>query len=100
MSLYELMKVGERSNTLAGLFNCREGFTPADDVLPAADARRVGNGALKGERVDPEQFLTARRHYYEMAGWDGDTGRPTAARLTESRWTRPFSGPPESCPGL
>ncbi len=83
MSLYELMKVGERSNTLARLFNCREGFTPADDVLPQRMHEGIGNGALKGERVDPEQFLTARRLYYEMAGWDGDTGRPTAARLAE-----------------
>jgi aldehyde:ferredoxin oxidoreductase len=83
MSLYELMKVGERSNTLARLFNCREGFTPADDVLPARMHEGIGNGALKGERVDPEQFLTARRLYYEMAGWDPDTGQPTAARLAE-----------------
>jgi aldehyde:ferredoxin oxidoreductase len=83
MSLYELMKVGERSNTLARLFNCREGFTPADDVLPARMHEGIGNGALKGERVDPEQFLAARRLYYEMAGWDGETGRPTAARLAE-----------------
>jgi aldehyde:ferredoxin oxidoreductase len=83
MSLYEVMKVGERSNTLARLFNCREGFTPADDVLPARMHEGIGNGALKGERVDPEQFLAARRLYYEMAGWDPDTGRPTAARLAE-----------------
>jgi aldehyde:ferredoxin oxidoreductase len=83
MSLYELMKVGERSNTLARLFNCREGFTPADDVLPARMHEGIGNGALKGERVDPEQFLAARRLYYEMAGWNGDTGQPTAARLAE-----------------
>jgi aldehyde:ferredoxin oxidoreductase len=83
MSLYEMMKVGERSNTLARLFNCREGFTPADDVLPARMHEGIGNGALKGERVDPAQFLAARRLYYEMAGWDGETGRPTAARLAE-----------------
>ena len=83
MSLYELMKVGERSNTLARLFNCREGFTPADDVLPARMHEGIGNGALKGERVDPGQFLSARRLYYEMAGWDPDTGHPTAARLAE-----------------
>ena len=43
----------------------------------------IGNGALKGERVDPEQFLTARRLYYEMAGWDAETGEPPAARLAE-----------------
>ena len=45
----------------------------------------IGNGPLKGERVDPEQFLAARRLYYEMAGWDPDTGRPTAAKLAELR---------------
>jgi aldehyde:ferredoxin oxidoreductase len=83
MSLYEMLKVGERANTLQRLFNCREGFGPADDVLPGRMHEPLGNGALKGERVDPEQFLTARRLYYEMAGWDPDTGRPTAAKLAE-----------------
>jgi len=66
MTLYEMMKVGERANTLARLFNCREGFTPADDVLPARMHEGIGNGALRGERVGLEQFLTARRLHYEM----------------------------------
>jgi aldehyde:ferredoxin oxidoreductase len=83
MSLFELMKVGERNNTLARLFNCREGFTPADDVLPQRLHEGIGNGVLKGERIDPEQFLAARRVYYEMAGWDPETGHPTAAKLAE-----------------
>jgi aldehyde:ferredoxin oxidoreductase len=83
MSLYEMMKVGERANTLQRLFNCREGFGPADDVLPQRMHEPLGNGALKGERVDPEQFVTARRLYYEMCGWDGDTGVPTRAKLAE-----------------
>jgi hypothetical protein len=51
--------------------------------LPARLHEGIGNGALKGERIDPEQFLAARRLYYEMAGWDPDTGRPTAAKLAE-----------------
>jgi aldehyde:ferredoxin oxidoreductase len=83
MSLYELMKVGERNNTLARLFNVREGFTPDDDVLPARLHEGIGNGALKGEKVDREQFLAARRTYYQMAGWDPDTGRPSEAKLAE-----------------
>lgn len=83
MSLFEMMKVGERNNTLARLFNCREGFTPADDVLPGRMHEGIGNGKLQGERVDPDQFLAARRLYYEMAGWDPETGRPTPARLAE-----------------
>jgi aldehyde:ferredoxin oxidoreductase len=83
MSLYELMKVGERNNTLARLFNVREGFTPEDDILPQRLHEGIGNGALKGERVDPDEFFAARRTYYEMAGWDPQTGRPTAAKLAE-----------------
>jgi aldehyde:ferredoxin oxidoreductase len=83
MSLFELMKVGERNNTLARVFNCRDGFTPADDVLPQRLHEGIGNGALKGSRVDPAEFLAARRTYYEMAGWDPETGRPTAAKLAE-----------------
>ncbi|MBI3630624.1 MAG: aldehyde ferredoxin oxidoreductase family protein [Candidatus Rokubacteria bacterium] len=83
MSLYELMKVGERNNTLARLFNIREGFTPADDVLPQRLHEGIGNGPLKGERVDPDQFFAARRVYYQMAGWDPETGQPTPAKLAE-----------------
>lgn len=83
MSLYELLKVGERNNTLARMFNVREGFTPADDVLPQRLHEGLGNGVLKGKRVDRDEFLAARRTYYEMAGWDPDTGRPRATKLAE-----------------
>src|SRR3989442_811529 len=83
MSLYELMKVGERNNTLARLFNNREGFTPADDVLPQRMHEGIGNGAIKGARIDPDEFLAARKTYYEMAGWDPQTGKPTDAKLAE-----------------
>jgi aldehyde:ferredoxin oxidoreductase len=83
MSLFEMMKVGERANTMMRLFNCREGFTPADDVLPQRLHEGIGNGALKGQRIDPAEFLAARRTYYQMAGWDPDTGWPTAAKLAE-----------------
>ena len=83
MSLYELMKVGERNNTLARVFNCREGFTPDDDLLPQRLHEGIGNGVLKGQRIDPDEFLAARRTYYEMAGWDPETGRPKATKLAE-----------------
>jgi aldehyde:ferredoxin oxidoreductase len=82
MSLYEAMKVGERNNTLARVFNNREGFGPGDDVLPDRLHEGIGNGALKGSKVDRDQFLAARQTYYEMAGWDAK-GRPTAGKLAE-----------------
>jgi aldehyde:ferredoxin oxidoreductase len=83
MSLYELMKVGERNNTLARVFNVREGFTVEDDRLPDRLHQGLGNGPLKGHKVDEDEFVAARRTYYEMAGWDPHTGRPTAAKLAE-----------------
>jgi aldehyde:ferredoxin oxidoreductase len=83
MSLYELMKVGERNNTLGRVFNCREGFTPNDDLLPQRMHEGIGNGPLKGQRIDPDEFLAARRTYYQMAGWDPETGQPTEAKLAE-----------------
>jgi len=83
MSLYELLKVGERNNTLARLFNAREGFTPEDDVLPQRLHEGIGNGPLKGQTIDPDEFFAARRVYYEMAGWDPATGTPTATKLAE-----------------
>jgi aldehyde:ferredoxin oxidoreductase len=82
ISLYEAMKIGERSNTLARVFNNREGFGPADDVLPDRLHEGIGNGVLKGSKVDRDQFLAARTTYYEMAGWSPD-GRPTATKLAE-----------------
>ena len=82
MSLYEAMKVGERNNTLARVFNNREGFGPGDDVLPDRLHEGIANGALKGSKVDRDQFLAARRTYYEMAGWDAN-GRPTVTKLAE-----------------
>lgn len=83
VSLYELMKIGERNNTLARVFNGREGFGPADDVLPERLHEPLGNGVLKGSSIDRTEFLAARRTYYAMAGWDPETGRPTAAKLAE-----------------
>jgi aldehyde:ferredoxin oxidoreductase len=82
-SLFELMKLGERANTMARLFNVREGLSSNDDVLPQRLHEGLGNGKLKGEKVDRDQFLAARRTYYEMAGWEPETGRPTFAKLAE-----------------
>jgi aldehyde:ferredoxin oxidoreductase len=83
VSLYEVLKVGERANTLMRLFNCREGFGPKDDVLPQRLHEGIGNGALKGQSIDPDEFIAARRTYYQMAGWDAETGVPTAVKLAE-----------------
>ncbi|RMF87717.1 MAG: aldehyde ferredoxin oxidoreductase [Nitrospinota bacterium] len=82
-SLWELLKVGERANTMARIFNFREGFTKADDTLPDRMFEGLQSGALKGKKLDRKEFAEALRLYYQMAGWDPDTGYPTRAKLAE-----------------
>ncbi len=82
-SLWELFKVVERGAALARVFNCREGFTPKDDLLPARLHEAFTDGPLKGVRIDPEAFARALRLYHQMEGWDPDTGWPTFAKLAE-----------------
>ena len=82
MSLWELLKVGERANTMSRLFNLREGFTVADDNLPDRMFEPLQSGALKGKSLDRDEFKEARRLYYLMAGWD-EQGVPTSGKLAE-----------------
>jgi aldehyde:ferredoxin oxidoreductase len=82
-SLWELLKVGERSKALARAFNCREGFTPKDDRLPKRLHEAFSSGPLQGVRVDPDEFGRAVRLYHQMEGWDPETGWPTFAKLAE-----------------
>ena len=82
MSLFEMVKVGERANTMARLFNVREGFTAADDTLPSRLFEPLQNGALAGVALDRDAFDRALQFYYQMAGWD-EHGVPTPAKLAE-----------------
>lgn len=82
-SLWELIKVAERSKALARAFNCREGFTPKDDRLPERLHEPFASGPLAGVRVEPELFAKALHLYHQMEGWDPETGWPTFAKLAE-----------------
>jgi aldehyde:ferredoxin oxidoreductase len=81
-SLWELLKAGERANVMMRVFNFREGFTKDDDTLPERIFQELQNGALKGEKIDKDEFKQMKQMYYQMAGWD-ETGYPTKAKLAE-----------------
>jgi aldehyde:ferredoxin oxidoreductase len=81
-SLFELFKLGERANTMARVFNLREGFTAADDTLPERMFEPLENGVRKGQSIDREELRQALLTYYRIAGWD-DEGVPTPAKLHE-----------------
>jgi aldehyde:ferredoxin oxidoreductase len=80
-SLFELMMVGERTTTLARLFNTREGFDRKEDALPDRLFEPLETGPLTGEKLDREKFEKALDYYYEMMGWDVTSGVPREAKL-------------------
>ena len=80
-TLHDILAVGERAQTLARLFNLREGFTADDDKLPRRVRRAFSSGPIAGKALSDAEFEWAKRRYYEMMGWDGETGVPSAAAL-------------------
>ena len=82
-SLWELMKLGERATTMARAFNIKHGLTKEDDKLAERTYEPLGAGAMKGSKVPKEDFLKAISIYYEMMGWDRETGIPTFGKLAE-----------------
>jgi aldehyde:ferredoxin oxidoreductase len=82
VSLWELMKVGERRLNMMRAFNAREGLTREHDVLPPKVAQPKKGGASDGMFMAPEELEQAKDLYYAMCGWD-EQGIPTRAKLEE-----------------
>lgn len=81
VSLYELMKVGERRLNLLRWFNAREGFTRKDDRLPVKFFKPLaGEGPTAGVAIDAQEFEDALDLYYHILGWTND-GIPTRSSL-------------------
>ncbi|KPJ69215.1 aldehyde:ferredoxin oxidoreductase [candidate division WOR-1 bacterium DG_54_3] len=81
-SLFEIMRVSERSNVMARVFNTREGFGPKDDRVIRRWHEEMPTGPLKGQRIDPKEFQDAIDLYYELSGWDKE-GKPTRGKLVD-----------------
>ena len=77
----EFEMVGERINTLARLFNAREGLARQQDTLPARNLSQPmqGSGPAKGHVVELDPMLD---EYYALMGWD-QNGVPTPQQLKE-----------------
>ena len=82
-SLVELIAAGERSYTLARAFDAREGLTAADDRLPSRYFQALAQGPSAGQALSAEEFERARILFYQMMGWDADTGTPMEWKLHE-----------------
>jgi aldehyde:ferredoxin oxidoreductase len=81
-SLFEILRVTERSNVMSRVFNNREGFGPEDDRVIRRWHEAMPGGPLKGQRIDPREFRDAIDLFYELSGWD-KKGRPTRGKLVD-----------------
>ena len=83
VSLFELMKVGERRLNMMRAFNAREGLDRKDDKLPKKFFKALqGTGPTAGAAVDPDQFEAALDLYYQLMGWTTG-GIPTRAKMVD-----------------
>ena len=82
VSMWELMKVGERRLNLLRAFNAREGAGSEADTAPPKLFEPLSGGPTDGVAVTREEIDGAKTVYYRMAGWD-PSGRPTRAKLEE-----------------
>ena len=80
---WELLKGAERVLSMARAYNLREGFTAEDDALPDTLYTAYLEGPCAGGPIDRAALDRAKRIYYEMMGWDGETGVPREMRLHE-----------------
>jgi len=81
VSLYELMKVGERRLNMLRWFNAREGFTRKEDQLPAKFYKPLaGEGPTAGVALDQQEVEDALDLYYHILGWTQE-GLPTRDSL-------------------
>jgi len=82
VSVWELIKAGERRLNLLRSFNAREGVGAEADTMPLKMEVPLQGGATDGVSITREEFETAKALYYQMVGWDED-GKPTRAKLDE-----------------
>ena len=80
--MVELLRVAERIVTLMRLFNIREGFTSADDILPERYFQPKTDGVLANISINRKKYEKAKQYYYTLMGWDTN-GIPLPEKVEE-----------------
>jgi aldehyde:ferredoxin oxidoreductase len=79
----ELQKVGERRLNMMRAFNARDGLDRKDDRAPEKIFKPLKGGVSDGWKIDRDEFESAIDTYFEMCGWDVESGVPTREKLEE-----------------
>jgi aldehyde:ferredoxin oxidoreductase len=83
MTMWELMKVGERRINMMRHINAKRGYTRQHDVLPERLFEPLPDGPSKGRHVERKSFDFMKDAYYNFMGWEPHTGNPSRAKMIE-----------------
>lgn len=81
MSGKELSEIGERITNIERMFLAREGIRREHDNLPSRYFQPMPLGKNKGKKIDIQPFNSMLDEYYQLHGWDKETGIPTKDTL-------------------
>lgn len=79
-SIQDLLKVGERAWNLKRVINNRLGLDRTNDRLPKRLLEPYEDGGAVGYIIPFDEMMDA---YYDIRGWDPDTGFPSEEKLVE-----------------
>lgn len=84
-SVSELTKIAERIRNLIRVIEVREGFDSKADKNPPLRVlyEPIPDGPSKGAHTSPKEFKAMLRKFYEIMGWDPDSGVPKEEKLKE-----------------
>jgi len=78
----DLFKVAARINNVERAYLVREGIRRKDDTIHGRGMEEpVPTGPHKGKKIDQDKFAEMLNDYYEIVGWDKETGIPTRETL-------------------
>jgi aldehyde:ferredoxin oxidoreductase len=82
LTMDELITVGERRLNMMRAYNAREGLDKDYDELPEKMFKKgLKGGRSDGYKIDHEEWLRMRDHYYALNGWNVESGNPSAEKL-------------------
>ena len=80
----DFRKCGERIYNLMRAFCVREGIDRLADTLPGRLMQDpLPEGPAEGMVIDKDTLEMLKSAYYELRGWDKESGKPTAEKLAE-----------------
>lgn len=79
-----LLGIGERIRNLERMFDVRQGLKREDDTLPKKFFDQpLTKGKYEGAVLDRKKFEQMKDEYYDLRGWDKQTGIPTKEKLQD-----------------